>query len=187
MFRPRIWKGVRLRRLPSLPTIGLLLIIGLLVEHPVIGLLIAAPIVALCCYYSNRFRPVAVDLSTVDTMTGPAFERYVADLLRRSGCRRVRVSGGSGDMGADVTAYSPSGRRIVVQCKRYRGRLGSPDVQRFAGTARQIHGADEALLVTTGIPTAQAEKVAGLCHITLIDRAALSRWITTGKPPITSW
>lgn len=52
-------------------------------------------------------------------------------------------------MGADVIGRSPCGRRVVVQCKRYKGNLSSPHVQRFAGTARDIHRADVALLVTT--------------------------------------
>lgn len=61
------------------------------------------------------------------------------------------VVGGSGDLGADVIARAPDGRRIVLQAKRYRdGRsVGSQDVQRFGGTAHTIHGADVAAVVTT--------------------------------------
>ncbi len=123
-------------------------------------------------------------ISVTDGMSGPEFEQFVARLMRESGCRSVRVSGGSGDMGADVTGRAPDGRRVVVQCKRYTGPLGSPHVQRFAGTARDIHGADVALLVTTGHPTRQAVDVARRCRITLVDRAALARWVTTGIPPL---
>jgi restriction system protein len=111
----------------------------------------------------------------------------VARLMRASGFDRVRMSGGAGDMGADVVGYAADGRRVVVQCKRYSGKLGSPDVQRFAGTARAIHGADEALLVTTGVPSAQAVQVAQLCRITLVDRPALARWVASGTPPIPGW
>jgi restriction system protein len=107
----------------------------------------------------------------------------VARLLRGCGCRGVRVSGRAGDMGADVTARTPDGRRLVVQCKRYAGNLSSPDVQRFAGTAREIHGADVALLVTTGRPTTQALQVARQCRIDLVDRPVLARWIATGISP----
>ncbi|WP_052311628.1 MULTISPECIES: restriction endonuclease [unclassified Actinoplanes] len=123
------------------------------------------------------------DVAVTDHMSGPEFEQYVARLLRESDCRGVRVSGGAGDMGADITARTPDGRRLVVQCKRYAGNLPSPDVQRFAGTARDIHGADVALLVTTGRPTGPALQVARQCRITLVDRPVLARWIATGVAP----
>jgi restriction system protein len=135
---------------------------------------------------SRRLAGYERDIAVTDHMTGPQFEDYVARLMRDSGCRRVRVCGGAGDMGADVIGYSADGRRLVVQCKRYKGNLGSPDVQRFAGTARDIHGADVALLVTTGRPSAQARDVARRCRITLVDRAALARWVGTGTPPFAS-
>ena len=57
-------------------------------------------------------------------------------------------------------------------------------MQRFAGTARDIHGAEIALLVTTGRPTAQAKDVARRCRITLVDRPALARWVATGTSPV---
>ncbi len=123
-------------------------------------------------------------VAVTDHMTGAEFERYVARLMRASGYRGVTVSGGSGDMGADVIGRSPCGRRVVVQCKRYAGNLGSPHVQRFAGTARDIHRADVALLVTTGRPTAQAREVARHCRITLVDRPALARWVSTRTLPL---
>jgi restriction system protein len=118
-------------------------------------------------------------VAVTDNMSGPEFEQFVARLMRASGYRHVTVSGGSGDMGADVVGRSPCGRRVVVQCKRYKGNLGSPHVQRFAGTARDIHRADVALLVTTGRPTAQAREVALRCRIMLVDRPALARWVST--------
>ncbi|WP_203723787.1 restriction endonuclease [Actinoplanes teichomyceticus] len=159
-------------------------------EHPVLtvvvtGLVLAAGGVWAYLRWSamNRLMSYERDVAVTDHMSGPDFERYVARLLRDSGCRGVRVSGGAGDMGADVTARTPGGRRLVVQCKRYAGNLSSPDVQRFAGTARDIHGADIALLVTTGRPTGPALQIARRCRITLVDRPALARWVATGVAP----
>ncbi|MEV7231677.1 restriction endonuclease [Polymorphospora sp. NPDC051019] len=106
--------------------------------------------------------------------------------MRVSGFREVSVCGGANDMGADVIAYTPDGRRVVVQCKRYKGKLGSPDVQRFAGTARDVHRADVALLVTTGTPTRPAREVARHCRITLVDRPMLTEWAATQVAPIPS-
>ncbi|GAA2881560.1 hypothetical protein Acy02nite_16550 [Actinoplanes cyaneus] len=119
------------------------------------------------------------EVAITDGMTGDQFEHFTARLMRASGFREVRVVGGSGDLGADVVGRTPDGRRVVVQCKRFAGNLGSPHVQRFAGTAREIHGAEVALLVTTGRPTAQARDVALRCRITLVDRPALARWLST--------
>ncbi len=43
----------------------------------------------------------------------------MARLLVRDGRTQVRVHGGAGDLGADVTARHPSdGTLLVVQCKR---------------------------------------------------------------------
>ena len=173
---------------------GGVLAVGLLVqvvrEHLVVAAVVAVLVLAgggVWAYLSwsamSRLTAYERDVAVTDHMSGPEFEQYVARLLRESGCRGVRVSGGAGDMGADVTARTPDGRRLVVQCKRYAGNLSSPDVQRFAGTARDIHGADVALLVTTGRPTGPALQVARQCRIILVDRPALARWIATGVAP----
>lgn len=175
--------------------VGLLLICALAVPvvnaHPVLAALAATAVAAAggAGLYLRlaRVRQLAAyerDIAVTDHMSGPQFEEYVARLMRTSGFHRVKVCGGSGDMGADVIGYAPGGRRLVVQCKRYKGSLGSPEVQRFAGTARDIHGADVALLVTTGHPSAPAREVARRCRITLVDRAALARWAGTGIPPV---
>lgn len=173
---------------------GDVLAVGVLVqvvrEHLILAAVVAVLVLAgggVGAYLSwsamSRLTAYERDVAVTDHMSGPDFEQYVARLLHESGCRGVRVSGGAGDMGADVTARTPDGRRLVVQCKRYAGNLSSPDVQRFAGTARDIHGADVALLVTTGRPTGPALQVARQCRITLVDRPALARWIATGVAP----
>jgi restriction system protein len=132
---------------------------------------------------ADRERNVVV----TDGMTGPEFEKYVARLMRGSGFKRVKTCGGGGDLGADVVGYTPDGRRVVVQCKRYAGSVGGPLIQMFNGTARDIHAADVALFVTTGRPTTQARQLAARCGIVLVDRPALATWITTGAPPIAGW
>jgi restriction system protein len=155
-------------------------------DHPVITTLVVLAVLAgLGAWLYLRWaaeRQLAEherNVACTDAMSGTEFELYVARLMRATGYRGVKVQGGSGDMGADVIGTSPCGRRVVVQCKRYAGNLGSPHVQRFAGTARDIHRADVALLVTTGRPTAQAREVALRCRITLVDRPALARWVST--------
>jgi restriction system protein len=120
----------------------------------------------------------------IDAMTGPQFEQYVAGLMRRTGFRAVQVTGRTADLGADITASTADGRRVVVQCKRYAGSVGSPHVQRLNGTAWTIHRADVTLLVTTGRLTVSARDLAGRCGITVIDRAALAAWVASNTAPI---
>ncbi|MGH4035215.1 restriction endonuclease [Actinomycetota bacterium Odt1-20B] len=92
-----------------------------------------------------------LSMAEVDALTWQDFERYVAGLCRRDGCRDVVVSGRSGDLGADVVGYLADGRKLVVQVKKYAPErsVSSQDMQRFVGTARPEHGADVALFVTT--------------------------------------
>ncbi|MFJ2555874.1 MULTISPECIES: restriction endonuclease [unclassified Streptomyces] len=92
-----------------------------------------------------------LSMAEVDALSWQEFETYVADLCRRDGCTNVVVSGGSGDLGADVVGYLADGRKLVVQCKKYAPHrsISSEDMQKFVGTARLEHGADIALFVTT--------------------------------------
>ncbi|WP_327267719.1 restriction endonuclease [Streptomyces sp. NBC_01218] len=119
--------------------------------------------------------PVAADFAALDPY---AFEEAVADLCRRDGCRDVEVVGGAGDLGADVLATAPDGRRMVVQCKRYgpTNKVGSQDLQRFGGTCYAVHGAETAVVVTTGEFTAPAAEYAAACGIVCVDADGLTGW-----------
>ncbi|MFF2060880.1 restriction endonuclease [Streptomyces sp. NPDC058200] len=106
------------------------------------------------------------------------FEEYVAELCRRDGCTEVKRVGGANDLGADVTGRLPDGRKIVVQCKRYAKHrtVGSPDLQRFNGTARDEHGADVPLFVASCTFTKQARAFAARHRLVLIDVDLLGFW-----------
>lgn len=114
------------------------------------------------------------------------FERAVAALCERDGCRDVEVVGGAGDLGADVVATAPDGRRVVIQCKRYGDthKVGSQDLQRFGGTCWSVHAAQVAAVVTTAEFTAPAAEYADRCGILCFDRWALGAWSRgTGPAP----
>ncbi|WP_222932740.1 restriction endonuclease [Nocardia yunnanensis] len=121
------------------------------------------------------------------SLTPRQFEVALAGLLERDGCSRVRVSGGSGDLGADVVARCPDRRKIVVQAKRYdpTRAVGSEDVQKFGGTAFVVHHADVAVLITTAARfTPAARGYARTAGIRLMPAAALAAWHTgTGPAP----
>ncbi|MFJ9641358.1 restriction endonuclease [Streptomyces sp. NPDC101178] len=114
-----------------------------------------------------------------------AFEEAVAELCRRDGCADAAVVGGAGDLGADVLATTPDGRRLVVQCKRYGAdnRAGSQDLQRFGGTCYAVHEADIALVVSTGGFTEPALEYAERCAILCYGPEELAGWSGGGAPP----
>jgi restriction system protein len=129
-----------------------------------------------------RARDVAVYLQ----MSPTEFERALAVLCERDGCTRVRVVGGAGDLGADVIATTPEGRRMVIQAKRYgpRTMVGSQDVQQVNGTYRDAHGAQLAAIVTTSGFTKPARSFGEQVGIRLYDRQALAGWASgTGPAP----
>lgn len=119
-----------------------------------------------------------------DALTPEGFEEAIAALCERDGCSAVEVVGGAGDLGADVLAVTPDGRRAVVQCKQYceTNRVGSQDLQRFGGTCFTVHEADVAVLVTTSDFTAPALEYAEQCGIVCVNREALLAW-TDGTGP----
>ncbi|PPS86954.1 hypothetical protein BZZ08_03028 [Streptomyces sp. MH60] len=112
------------------------------------------------------------------------FEEAIADLCRRDGCTEVEVVGGAGDLGADVLAVAPDGRRVVIQCKRYGddNKVGSQDLQRFGGTCYTVHGADVAVLVTSSDFTTPAADYAEWCGIVCVNEEQLRDWCEGGGP-----
>ncbi|MET8577949.1 restriction endonuclease [Streptomyces sp. NPDC005012] len=120
-----------------------------------------------------------------DALDGDEFEQAVAALCERDGCTGVEVVGGAGDLGADVLAVTPDGRRMVLQCKRYcaTNKVGSQDLQRFGGTCFTVHEAHLAALVTTSDFTAPALEYAEQCGILCVDREALLAWTLGSGPP----
>jgi restriction system protein len=113
-----------------------------------------------------------------DALSPVEFEQLIAALCARDGCPQVEVAGGAGDLGADVVALSPDGRRIVIQCKRYGddNKVGSQDLQRFGGTCFTVHEADVAVFVTTSDFTVPAREYAEQCGIVCVGGPELREW-----------
>jgi restriction system protein len=118
---------------------------------------------------------------------GPSeFEEALAFLCARDGCRQAQAVGRAGDLGADVIAVAPDGRKIVLQAKRYgpATKVTGPDLQRFGGTCFTVHRAGVAAVVTTSTFTKQAREYAAHAGILLFDADTLGAWASrTGPPP----
>lgn len=117
----------------------------------------------------------ALRVSDVDSMTGHAFEQYVADILRSRGFQ-TRVTKGSGDSGVDVIA-SKGNVRYAIQCKRYAQPVSRRAVSdAVAGIA--FYKCTAAMVVTNSHFTPGAVSLAQSNNCILVDRDALAGWIS---------
>jgi hypothetical protein len=136
------------------------------------------------CLHHERLRIVEGELpasavrSQLTAMTWKAFERHVADLLRRDGCTDVVVRQAYKDRGIDVTARTADRRTVAVQCKNHTARrsVTSSDMQRFAGAARAVARVDVALFVTTGNFSCDAQAIADLSGVLTVNGDDLEAW-----------
>jgi hypothetical protein len=102
------------------------------------------------------------------------FEELTRALLQKMGLV-AKLTRRSGDGGIDIDAESSDpvlGGRILVQCKRYRGSVGEPEIRDLAGALNREH-AMKGILITTGSFSRAAIAFAEGVQITLIDGAQL--------------
>lgn len=86
-------------------------------------------------------------LAEMQALSPGEFEAYVGRVFAHHGYR-VRNTPDQKDHGIDLEVVSPGGQRGVIQCKRYRGSVGEPEVRDLYGAMIHV-GADEGFLVTT--------------------------------------
>jgi restriction system protein len=75
----------------------------------------------------------------------------------------------------------------VIQCKHRRNgargsAVGTPDLQVLNGTARPVHGADVAVIVTNGRVTGPAVDFAKQQRLHVVDRQTLAVWASGSRP-----
>ena len=125
---------------------------------------------------------VASDLLELIGQGTPEFFEYlVLDLLYSMGYGESRAAlshvGGSGDGGIDgIISLDRLGlEKVYIQAKKWKGQVGSPEVQGFMG-ALQLKGADKGVLITSGSISRPAQEAAGHAkgHVVLIDGARLA-------------
>jgi len=120
-------------------------------------------------------------IDEIDRMSGPEFERYLGTMSRRLGYRVEQVGSARGDFGCDLIARK-DGRRIAVQAKRWRGRVGIKAVQE-AAAAKALYDCTEATVVTNSRFTWQARKLAAANHVDLCDRDDLVKRLMNARAP----
>jgi|GEM_PF-4404494 len=104
------------------------------------------------------------------------FEILCATLLEKQGYTNVRVTPRANDKGIDIIGEYES-KTIVVQCKRYKSSVGSPDMQKFVGAMHNAN-ANGGVFITTGTFTKEAEAMAKTNNISLIDRERLAKQLS---------
>ncbi len=96
----------------------------------------------------KRKKFTASTLEDLRSLSPADFEELVAETYRAQG-HRVQVVGGTGDHGIDLIVRSQRGETWLVQCKRYRGKIGEPIIRDFYG-ALKASDADGGAVITTG-------------------------------------
>jgi restriction system protein len=132
-------------------------------------------------------RALRYGLPQLDALSHRQFEYTVRDLMYRDGCTDAVQVGGQGDLGADVKATDPHGRRWVIQCKHRRhgeqgAAVGTPELQVLNGTGRPVHKADVVVMVTNGRITQPGRDFARQQRLHLVDRQLLASWAAGSRP-----
>jgi len=117
----------------------------------------------------------AVDISTLG---GYELEQLMKELLQAQGYKDVVKTGKAGDRGVDLIATEilPDGskQKVIFQCKRWIGNVGSTPIQRLHSMMTiDSHTIKRAICVTTSTYTKEAREVAKNTGVELIDGATL--------------
>ena len=158
--------------------------------HPVakagyiaLGMLIIACVVSqmvrIALPYIKKWKYRRSPLAALDKMNPYEFENYAAWLLSGMGYKKCNVTVKSNDYGADVICRH-NGKKVVVQVKRYRGKVGIAAVQQVVA-AKAYYKAEEAVIFTNSYLTPSAVNLAKANNVKIIDREKLVNYRLTKK------
>ena len=120
----------------------------------------------------------AAGLDRIDMMSGIEFEQYVAAVLGGSGFA-VTLTKTTGDFGVDLIAVK-DGLRTAVQCKRQARSVGTAAIQQVVAGA-VMYRCTSVMVVTNGLFTLAAQKLAKAHRVELVDRMRLERLAISGR------
>ena len=121
-----------------------------------------------------------IQARNLDAIPPSSFENLISQLFHSMGYY-VKQVGRTGDEGVDLVCKDSDGYEIIVQCKRYRGKVGAPTVRDFYG-ALTHRRAKKGYIVTTGEFTEPAQKWVSGKPIELIDRIRLAELLNRYQP-----
>lgn len=105
----------------------------------------------------------------IDSMSGPDFERFCADLLRIHGYTDIYLTPASGDHGIDITAEKDS-LKWGFQCKRWSDTKVDNTTVAQTYTGKALYDCDIVAIITTSGFTRQAESEAKQLGVKLWGR-----------------
>lgn len=118
-------------------------------------------------HLANRF----VSQGELEKLTPFQFEQLVLRTFAGLGFRVSLTSSGA-DEGVDIRGLDVAGKKIIIQCKRYKANVSQPIVRDLYGELNHL-GAFHAYLITTGSFSRPATDWAKGKPITLVDREHL--------------
>lgn len=132
-----------------------------------IGLLLIGILGNILEKHINRKRYLNSSLSVLDHLDGEKFEKYAKAVFESKGYK-VELTPKSHDYGADLVLIK-SGKRTVVQAKRYKSKVGVAAIQQIIA-AKAYYNADECIVFTNNYYTPSAKKLANVNKVKLFDR-----------------
>ncbi|MFB5192016.1 restriction endonuclease [Alicyclobacillus fastidiosus] len=111
-------------------------------------------------------------MEQIDAMEGTEFEDRMMVYFRDIGWV-VTGTKRSGDYGADLVLKDPSGKRYVVQCKRYSDKVSLAAVQEAVAAVR-FYKADAAMVITNNYLTENALQLAKANDVIVWQRDELA-------------
>lgn len=143
-----------------------------------IGLLLL-PLALAIALEEHRKHQIIKSIDDMQLLAPSEFEKLVAKTYRDQG-NRVEEVGTTGDHGIDLVVHTRKGETVLVQCKKYKGKVGEPVVRDFYGVLRASE-ADAGAIVTTGQITPQARLWAEGKPIYLYDGKAFLKVIESTR------
>lgn len=122
----------------------------------------------------HKAASLSMKIEGLDALSGREFEEWVADLFRNLGFS-VSVTPLAYDHGIDIICEKDK-KLTGIQCKRYKGTVSAPEVQKFVG-ALQNAGIPRGYLVTTGVFSIGAERAAANTSVILCDKSEIQKLI----------
>ena len=154
--------------------------------YPLIGIpFLVISIILLIIWYKKYYKIRVETLQQLISLTPSQFERAMATLLIDLGYRKVRVTGGAGDLSRDIACEDVMGRTVMVQCKRYTNKkVTSPEMQKFIGMMITEHKADRGIYITTSDFTESAKELARKHNVELWNGQKLANLLIEQRKKI---
>ena len=139
----------------------------------IVLVLIALRLVAKIFKFFQRFRH-NLSFRAIDKMDGIEFEHYIAQILKRQGYRRVRLTERY-DYGVDIVAEK-DGVKWGIQVKRYSGLVKASAVRQVV-TGLSIYNCQRAMVITNSEFSNIAKALAVSNNCILVNRASLLKLV----------